>query len=100
MKRGIKALTQVFLKESGGDEKRAAQILSNFQAQRAVAPFVFHEKEKPVEKFGKNVAETIMGIKSTSNGSYPTAINRARHCLIASGASGPLSNNDVRSRIM
>ena len=89
-------MTEVFIEESGGDEKRAAQILSNFQSQRAVAPFVFQETQSPVEKFGSNVAKTIMGIKSTAAGSYPTAVNRARQCLIASGATGPLSNNDVR----
>ena len=98
MRRRVKTLTEVFIKESGGDEKMAAQILSNFHTQRAVAPFVFREIKTPVENFGSNVAQTIRDIKSTSDGSLPGALNRMRHCLIASGATGPLSNNQISKR--
>ena len=96
MSRRVASVTDAFLQASAGDEKIAAQVMSNFQSQRAVTPFVFHEIKNPVEKFGSNVADTIASIKSTTNGSYATGFNTARHCLIASGASGPLSKNDVR----
>ena len=97
MQRSVKKVTDTFFEVSAGDETVAAQVLSNFQSQRAVAPFVFRKIRNPLEKFGSNVAETIKGIKSTTDGSYVTAFNTARHCLIASGATGPLSSTAVRA---
>ena len=93
MQRDVKEVTDAFLKASRGDDTVAAQIMSNFQSQRVVAPFLYHEVKSPLEKFGSN---TIMGIKSTTDGSYCADVGKARHCLITAGATGPLSKNEVR----
>lgn len=96
MQRDVKAVTDAFLQASRGDEDHAAQIMSNFQSQRSVVPFVYHEVKSPLEKFGNNVADTIKGIKRTTDGTYCTPVNNARHCMITAGAFGPLSQNPVR----
>ena len=98
MKRAVASLTDTFLAKAGGDEEHAASLLSNFLSQRLVQPFIYvnPSDKSPVEKFGSNAQTTLLALKrhiSCCKPGSPADIMR-RH-IIASGASGPLTSEEV-----
>ena len=90
MKAKVARLTKAFLQESCGNEKTAAQLLSNFEAQRAVAPFVYRGPTD-LSKAGANVRDTVLATKQSSR-KVGTPVDIMRRHLIAGSATGQLAS--------
>ena len=57
LRQKVTNLTKTFLEQSGGDSRVAADILSNFEAQRVVQPFVFRYPQTETERVGRGVSK-------------------------------------------
>lgn len=91
----MRELTKAFLDVTDGSEKMAAQVMTNFTAQRVVKPFVHVPAKTEMERFGQNCHSTLLAAKeSCGKGSKGTA-NLIRRGLIAAAAQGPLAKEKV-----
>lgn len=95
MKRKVKQLTDTWMELSGGNEGVAAAVMSNFQAQRAVQPFVYNGNKTAVERFGINCQSTLHSCKKSCGAGVRGGTNLLRRQLIAAGAHGPMSTEKV-----
>ena len=85
----------MFLEVSGGDEDTAASVLSNFATQRVVQPFVYHNDETVAQRFGLNCQATLQAAKVACGKGCKGHTNLFRRELIAAGAKGPISKEEV-----
>ena len=97
LQRNVKRLTDTFMYICGGDEKKAAKVLSNFLVQKAVQPFVYNSMPSAIEKFGENVRETVMKLKISAACQHVGSLaDMMKRGIVVAGASGPLSTGQVR----
>lgn len=85
----------MFLEVSGGDEDTAASVLSNFTTQRVVQPFVYQDGETAAQRFGLNCQSTLQAAKVACGKGCKGHTNLFRRELIAAGAKGPISKEEV-----
>ena len=92
MKAKVARLTKSFFNESCGNEKTAAELMSNFEAQRAVQPFVFRDNRTDLQNAAKNMRDTVIAIKQhSSSHKAGTPQDILRRSIITASASGKLS---------
>ena len=95
MKRKVQKLTETWMELSGGKEDVAASVMSNFQSQRVVQPFVYSDNKTAVERFGINCQSTLHSCKKACGEGAKGRTNLLRRELIAAGAQGPTAPEEV-----
>ena len=95
IKRKVKRLTDVFLEVGDGDEDTVVMVFSNFSNQRVVKPFVVNDGKSAVQRFGRNCQLTLLAVKESCDKGVKGVTNLLRQGLIAAGAHGPISTEQV-----
>ena len=95
MKHKVQQMTDTWMELSGGNEGEAAAVMSNFQSQRTVQPFVYSGNKTAVERYGINCLSTMHSCKKACGAGAKGATNVFRRQLVAASAHGPMSTEEV-----